>query len=124
MAEPSFRIHGWTISGLSGVALQVGGWNDHVHLLIGLKADHRLSDVMRDLKKAATAFVRDEIGLRTFAWQEGYSGFTVGWREIEIVREYILGQEEHHTKNKKPFREELIGFLQENNVEYDPRYLD
>jgi hypothetical protein len=35
---------------LSGVALAVGGVEDHVHLLIGLRATHRLSDFMRELK--------------------------------------------------------------------------
>ena len=45
-------------------------------------------------------------GLRTFAWQEGYAAFTVGWREREIVRSYIEGQEDHH--NRKPSLEELV----------------
>ncbi len=121
------RLHGYmggTVSGLGGVALQVGGWNDHVHLLIGLKADHRLSDVVREVKKAATGFVREEIGVRSFAWQEGYAGFTVGWRELDRVKYYVAHQEEHHANNRMSFRDELIAFLKENNVEYDPRYLD
>jgi REP element-mobilizing transposase RayT len=48
------RLHeylGGTIRGLGGFPEGIGGIADHVHLLMGLKATHRLSDVMRELKK-------------------------------------------------------------------------
>ena len=69
------RLHdylGGTIRGLGGYPEGVGGVADHVHLLVGLKATHCLSDVMRELKKASSIWVHKEVGLRSFAWQEGY----------------------------------------------------
>ena len=74
------RMHeylGGIISGLGGFSQGVGGVADHVHLLVGLKATHCLADVMRELKKASSAWVHEQIGVRTFAWQEGYAAFTV-----------------------------------------------
>ena len=74
------RLHdyiGGTIEGLGGVSQKVGGVADHVHLLVGLKATHCLSDFMRELKKATSIWVHEEIGLHSFAWQEGYAAFTV-----------------------------------------------
>jgi hypothetical protein len=37
------------VRGLDGFAQQIGGVRDHVHLLVGLKATHRLADFMREL---------------------------------------------------------------------------
>jgi len=74
------RLHeylGGTVNGLSGFAQGVGGVADHVHLLVGLKSTHCLADFMRELKKSSSSWVHDEIGAKKFAWQEGYSAFTV-----------------------------------------------
>src|SRR5262245_100787 len=43
------RLHeylGGTVHGLQGFSQGVGGVSDHVHLLVGLKATHRLADFM------------------------------------------------------------------------------
>jgi len=67
------RLHEYlcgTIRGLDGFPQEVGGVADHVHLLVGLKATHCLADVMRELKKASSAWVHDELGSLGFAWQE------------------------------------------------------
>src|SRR6266567_1663735 len=73
------RMHeylGGIISSLGGFSLGVGGIADHVHLLVGLKATHCLADVMRELKKASSAWIHEQIGPPSFAWQEGYAAFT------------------------------------------------
>jgi len=119
------RLHeylGGTISGLGGQPQGVGGMADHVHLLIGLKATHCLADVLRELKKASSAWVHEQIGLRHFAWQEGYAAFTVSVPACPAVRQYIDHQEEHH--RTKSFREELVELLERARVVYDPKFLD
>jgi hypothetical protein len=119
------RLHeylGGTIAGLGGFSQGVGGMVDHVHLLVGLKATHCLADVLRELKKASSVWVHEEIGERGFAWQEGYAAFTVSATARAAVREYVANQEEHH--RKKTYREELIEMLERAGVEYDPKYLD
>jgi len=119
------RLHdylGGTIRGLGGFPAGVGGVGDHVHLLVGLKATHALADVMRELKKASSAWVHEEIGLPAFTWQEGYAAFTVSATSRDAVRHYIANQEEHH--RVKSFREEFIEMLDKAGIEYDPKYLD
>lgn len=119
------RLHqyiGGTIAGLEGTPQGVGGVADHVHLLVGLKPTHRLSDFMRDLKKTTSVWVSEEIGVAAFAWQEGYGAFTVSASARDEVRNYIDRQEEHH--RRKTFREELIEILKKSGVTYDERYLD
>ena len=118
------RLHeylGGTIRGLDGFSEGVGGTADHVHLLIGLNATHCLADVLRELKKASSAWVREEIG-DAFGWQEGYAAFTVSATARESVKNYIAHQEEHH--RVKSFREELVELLDKARIEYDPRFLD
>ena len=77
---------------------------------------------MRELKKASSAWVHEEIGQRSFAWQEGYAALTVSATVRDAVRKYISNQEEHH--RLKSFREEFVELLEKAGVEYDPRYLD
>ena len=118
------RLHdylGGTIRGLGGFPEGIGGVADHVHLLIGLKATHCLADILRELKKASSAWVHEEIGLRSFAWQEGYAACTVSATSRDAVRHYIANQEEHH--RVKSFREELVEMLNKAGIEYDPKYL-
>ena len=119
------RLHeylGGTISGLGGFPLGGGGVADHVHLLVGLKATHRLADVLRELKKMSSLWVHNEIGMQSFTWQEGYAAFTVSATARASVQAYIANQEEHH--RTKSYREELIELLQKAGIEYDPQYLD
>ena len=119
------RLHeylGRTIRRLGGFPEEVGGVADHVHLLTGLKATHCLADVMREVKKASSIWVHDELRIPSFAWQEGYAAFTGSATARESVRRYIVNQEEHH--RGRSFREEVIEMLEKAGVAYDPKYLD
>ena len=119
------RLHeylGGCVTGLEGTPQGVGGVADHVHLLVGLKPTHCLSDFMRELKKSSSNWVRQTIGVSGFAWQEGYAAFTVSASARDSVHDYVGRQEEHH--RRKSFREELVAFLQKPRVAYDERYLD
>ncbi len=129
--EPSIDVH-WrarlheylagTITGLGGFSYGVGGVADHAHLLVGLKATQCVSDVLRELKKGSSHWVRSEVGVASFAWQEGYAAFTVSPTALDSVRRYIANQEEHH--RTRSFREELIALLDRAGILFDPMYLD
>jgi len=124
-AEWRPRLHkylGGTISGLGGFPQIIGGVDDHVHLLVGLKATHSLADVLRELKKASSVWVHEQIGLSSFSWQEGYAAFTVSATARDGVQKYISNQEDHH--RKRTYREELIEMLEKAEIEYDAKYLD
>jgi len=112
---------GGTVNGLDGIAKGVGGIEDHVHLLVGLKTTHRLADFMRELKKASSAWVHNNLGVHDFSWQEGYGAFTVSPSMCERVRNYIANQEEHH--RTMTFQEELAILLKKSGIEYDPKWL-
>lgn len=52
--------------------------------------------------------------------RDGYAAFTVGYRQRDMVKAYIDGQEEHH--RIKTYKEEVLEMLEDNGVEYDPKY--
>ena len=117
------RLHGYlggVTTSLGGTPEAIGGVADHVHLLIGLRATHCLADVMREMKSVSSGWIHSEIGLKTFAWQEGYGGFTVSASQREAIREYIGSQDKHH--QTRTVREEYLELLKLSGVEFNERY--
>ena len=112
---------GGIVKGINGVPLAMGGVEDHVHLLIGLRATHRLDYVARDVKAGSSGWIHDVIRLKTFEWQSGYLGVTVSPSQIERVKRYILNQEKHH--RRKSFQEEYLELLKFSAIEYDERFV-
>ena len=124
-AEWRSRLHaylGGEVRTLKGIPEEIGGIEDHVHLLIGLRATHCLADVVRDIKRESSSWIHDTIGVSEFAWQEGYGAFTVSPTQCESVRMYIQNQEHHHHGNKS-FQDEYLSMLQQAGVEFDEKYL-
>jgi putative transposase len=118
------RLHaylGGVVRNAGGVPEAIGRVEDHVHLLVGLRATATLANVMRDVKAVSSRWVHEEIGVREFSWQEGYGAFTVSASQRDTVLEYIAKQEEHH--RKRTFQEEYVELLKRSGLEYDERYL-
>ncbi len=118
------RLHSWlggAVRKLDGIALDVGGVADHVHLLASLKPVHAISEIMREIKHASSKWIHEEIGDRKFAWQEGYGVFTVSESAVDAVTEYIDRQEEPH--RRRSFQDEYRDLLQRHGVQFDERFL-
>ncbi len=104
------------------VPLCIGGYHDHVHLLLGFRPTHRLSDLVRVLKSNSSAWLNEQTGLHAkFAWQRGYSIFSVSHSQVEVVRKYVSNQIQHH--QKMTFEEELRLLLNKHGIEFDEAYL-
>ena len=81
-----------------------------------------LSDLVRDVKNNSTNFINDNNWIKgKFSWQEGYGAFSYSHSQIENVYNYILNQEQHHSK--QTFQEEYIDFLKKFEIEHDMKYL-
>lgn len=113
---------GGIIRGQGGISLGTGGMADHVHVLAKLRPDKSLSDVLRDVKSNASGWMHEVFPeLTDFSWQNGYGAFTVSASQVANVQAYIARQEEHH--QRRSFRDEFIGLLRVNGIEFDERYL-
>jgi len=100
----------------------INGMPDHIHILLGLKPDCNLSDLVRDIKCNTSRWINESKFLSIkFEWQTGFGAFSVGPPQLNVVINYILNQEEHH--RKKSFRKELTNFLNEYEIEFNTEYL-
>jgi len=100
----------------------INGMPDHIHILISCKPTVMLSDLVKEIKEHSTKYINQQnLAPSKFSWQVGFGAFTVSYRNVDNVVNYIKNQEQHHTK--KTFREEYKEFLIENNVEYKEEYL-
>src|SRR5215213_991914 len=103
-------------------ALQVGGYEAHVHALVIAPPSVAPSQAVQFLKGESSRWMHEEFPeLRGFAWQDGYGAFTVGKSNLSQVIRYIQTQREHH--RKRTFQEEYLEFLQRHGVEYDEQYV-
>ncbi|AOW09866.1 IS200/IS605 family transposase [Flavobacterium gilvum] len=95
---------------------------DHIHILVGMKPNIALSDLVRDIKSGSSKFINDSKWINgKFNWQEGYGAFSYSKSHLNNVIKYILNQEEHH--KKQTFKEEYHSFLEKFEIEYDEKYL-
>jgi REP element-mobilizing transposase RayT len=102
--------------------LAINGAPDHIHILIGMKTDCCLSDLVREIKKSSNSFVnQNKLVNGKFSWQIGFGAFSYGSSQLDIVARYIMNQKPHH--QKKTFRDEYIEFLEKFGVEYEEKYL-
>ncbi|MBW3540924.1 MAG: IS200/IS605 family transposase [Planctomycetes bacterium] len=120
--ERLYEYMGGTLRGINGHLIQIGGVEDHVHLLAGLSPAMAVSDAIRNIKANASKWV-NELGVleQRFEWQKGYGAFTVSYSQIESVRRYIQNQREHH--RSRSFEEEYIEFLRRHDIPFERRYL-
>ena len=100
----------------------IGGVEDHVHLLSTLSRTCEASEMVKEVKRGSSLWLKTKgPDLRDFAWQNGYGIFSIGSSQIEGVRNYIAGQEEHH--QKVSFQDEFRQFLRRYEIEFDERYV-
>ena len=103
-------------------AIEVGGVEDHVHLLLSLPATMPVAKAMQLIKGGSSKWIHETFpAQREFAWQEEYGAFSVSVSQLDKTIEYIKGQPEHH--RKMTFQEEFLVLLKKHLIEYDEQYL-
>ncbi|MGH9785378.1 MAG: IS200/IS605 family transposase [Terriglobia bacterium] len=117
-----FPYMGGIITRLKGQPLLINGPSDHVHLLFIQPATLGLSELMEKVKANSSRWVHQRWPERVrFAWQTGYTAFSVSQSQLEAVKNYIRNQEHHH--QKRTFQEELVALLERHGIAYDTRFL-
>jgi REP element-mobilizing transposase RayT len=102
--------------------LRINGVENHVHILLNIKPNLALSDLVKDIKVNSTNWINDRgFNDTKFQWQEGFGAFTYSISQLDNVIKYIENQEEHH--KKQSFKEEYILFLKNFEIEYKDEYL-
>ena len=100
----------------------INGARDHVHLLLSIKPNCSLSDLMRDIKASSSKWINEKKHVKgKFQWQEGFGAFSYSQSQLNQVISYIDNQEKHHSK--KTFNQEYIELLKKFKIEYDEKYV-
>jgi REP element-mobilizing transposase RayT len=122
IAGDLYAYIGGIVRAENGTLYECGRMPDHVHLYLRWRTDGAVSDLMRTLKARSSLWVHEKYpALREFAWQEGYSVFSVSKSQEETVKKYIRGQAAHH--KRVDFKTELIALLKRHGIEFDERYV-
>ena len=98
--------------------LVINGVGDHIHLLFGLNPQVALSDLMRDLKRGSSLWLkREKSKFPLFeGWGKEYAAFGVNYARKHQVADYILNQEAHH--HAETFDHELQRFVLAHELPY------
>jgi REP element-mobilizing transposase RayT len=102
--------------------LAINGMPDHIHLLIGMRPNQSLSDLVQDIKGDSSKWINNKGFVRgRFSWQEGFGAFSYSKSDVDKVIEYIRNQEKHH--KRRTFIEEYLEFLKKFGIDYDERFI-
>ncbi|KIA89813.1 IS200/IS605 family transposase [Kaistella jeonii] len=120
--EELFNYLGGICKNLECNPIQVGGYKDHVHILCLLSKKIPLMKLIEEVKSHSSKWIKTKgKEFENFYWQNGYGAFSVNPSEIEIVKNYIMVQDEHH--KTKSFQEEFLAFLKKYDIKCDERYI-
>jgi putative transposase len=102
--------------------VQIGGYKNHVHILCTLSKSITQSDLIMNLKKNSSKWIKLlNNKYKGFYWQRGYGIFSVNPSEIDLVVKYIINQKNHH--EKRSFEDEYRAFLRKYKIDFDERYV-
>ena len=113
---------GGILSHLGCQPIIVGGVEDHVHLLCALSRTCNASEMVKEVKRGSSLWIRERAAsLHDFSWQNGYGIFSIGFSQIPVVKEYIATHEDHH--RRQAFQDEFRKLLRRYEIEFDERYV-
>ena len=119
------KLHAYlagTLKNYESPALIINSVPDHIHIFFRLSKNFALAKVVEEVKKQSSKWIKEfGNGYQNFSWQTGYGAFSVSSYAVDVVRNYILNQKEHH--RKRSYQEEVERFMREYDViEFDPEY--
>jgi putative transposase len=92
----------------------------NIHILTTFSKNHAPAKILEIVKKESSKWMKAE-GIVGFTWQIGYGAFSVSSSKVEVVKNYILKQKEHH--KIKTFKEEAEEFFKEYDIkDYNEKY--
>ncbi len=127
LADPTIRneLHkylGGACNNLDCPVFCVGGVSDHVHVLCGLGKTIAVADLVKELKRESSKWIKTRGSqYQDFHWQNGYGAFSISPGHVEPLRRYINHQEEHH--RQESFQDEFRRLLKKYGVEWDEHHV-
>jgi putative transposase len=119
------ELHGYMagiFTNWASPAIIIGSVEDHVHALFCLSKNHALCEVVEEVKRDSSKWLKTQgPEFAQFHWQNGYGAFSVSPSMERTVRRYIENQAKHH--RELTFQDEFREFCRRHGVELDERYV-
>ena len=120
--EELFRYISGIVKNGGQKLLAINGVADHIHILLNIQPNIKLSDLVRDIKANSSRWINEKGFVKgKFQWQEGFGAFSYAFSQLDDVIGYIRRQEEHHKVTT--FKDEYLAHVRRFNVDYDERYV-
>ncbi|HQI40953.1 MAG: transposase [Ignavibacteriales bacterium UTCHB2] len=117
-----FKYISGIISNRKHKVIIINGMTDHIHILIGLNPNDKISDLVACVKRESSSFVNEKKFFRgKFHWQDGYGAFSYSRSQLDVIYKYLANQEAHHKKST--FREEYVELLMRFEIKFEEKYL-
>lgn len=117
-----FAYMGGIVRNFDGKLIAADGTWNHDHLLVSMSKNQLVPDLVGAVKRDSSKWIKTQgVKFSKFAWQDGYSAFSVGHTQLPIVQRYIANQKEHH-KNRI-FEDEMRGFYRKYKIDFDEKYV-
>jgi putative transposase len=114
-------LHGYMVGILQQCGctpIQIGGVEDHVHLLFALSRTMTIAQAVNHVKTNSTKWLKGvDRRFKGFRWRGGYGTFSVCEDAIERVKAYIANQEEHH--RTMTYQDEFRTLMRRAKIEFD-----
>lgn len=95
----------------------INGHTDHLHCLFALNTDMSISKALQLIKGESAFWInKQELTENKFEWADEYFAASVSESNLNKVRAYINGQEQHH--QKVTFTEEYDKFISSYNTKH------
>jgi len=102
--------------------MAINGMPDHLHIFISYKPADRLSDLVMEIKKSSTNYIKSEkLCPTSFSWQGGYGLFTYAHWDVPKINSYVRNQKKHHATES--YEDEYKRLLKEAEVDFKDIYL-
>jgi len=100
---------------------RIGGTEDHVHFLVGIRTNITLKRFLRDVQFESARWLRGNPRFPRFEnWAFDFACFTCNPGDKEVLIEVIKNQKQHH--ETVSFEEEYCQLLAENDFKIDENY--
>ncbi|MGB8354919.1 MAG: IS200/IS605 family transposase, partial [Chthoniobacteraceae bacterium] len=109
------------LKNLNSPLIEINSVRDHVHILFAQSKNHAPAKIVEQVKGSSSGWIKEQHPwYAEFAWQNGYGEFSVSPIHVDVVREYIRNQAEHH--KQEDFQAEYRRFCEKNGKRLDERY--
>ena len=109
------------LKNLDSPLIEINSVGDHVHILFVQSKNYAPAKVIEQVKSSSSGWIKGKgASYADFAWQGGYGEFSVSLSHVEVVRDYIRRQPEHHAE--EDFQAEFRRFCEKNGKPLDERF--